>query len=501
MKIKLLILTALLPFICFSQNRYISNGGSNSNNGLTTATSWLTMEKARTTGQSGGIGPGDTVFFKRGDTFFCADRFNGMTWWGSPTGSSPSGTSGHPIVFSAYGTGAAPNCLFPNPASTDSTSTRVMSFEGVQFIVVENLQFNDTRRANTKLGAAWTGAGVVFGERGSGQETYRCRVSNCYFNNVGLGVVIVGGTDSVTHCTMENFGNVDAIGSDSYGANGITWSGNNCYFAYNTISGAWAYSSAFGLNGGALEAYNTCDTNTIIYNTFWDCGAVCEFGAQNAASTCKFNLFAYNLCSNNGNTSYVNVSGPFTITPTNNRFYNNTIIENRQSRYSGLNYGDGIDTFPSWPTLPSRETHTFQNNGSPSANPVWNVQNNIFYNTNQMNIYSSSGIFNHLSNLYFLKSGSSLGYTIDASELSTSGQVFLDTTATNPINWNVHIPSLLVTGQNLGLTPDFVGQSVSPPVSPGIYQRIGAAITNVFITPGVVKTGSTYHTISTIKTN
>lgn len=456
----------LLSFAAGAQNRFIKNGGSDSNNGLTDATAWATMEKARTQGQAGNIHAGDTIFFKRGGTYLCADRFNGMTWWGSPTGSSPSGTAGNPIVFDAYGTGDAPNMLFPHPASTDSTSRRVMSFEGVRYIVVRNLQFNENRTPLSKRLAAWTGCGVVFGERGSGQETRDCKVENCYFSKVGLGVVIVGDRDTVYNCVMDSLGNVDAIGSDSYGCNGITISGTHHYIARNTISGGWCYSSAFGLNGGAIEAFNTVDTCTVEYNNFWDNGAVVEWGATAANSFCRGNKFQFNKFSNNGNISYINVTGAFTITPANLQFLNNVIIENRQSRYSGPNYGDGMDTFPTWPTLPSAETRFFQNNGSPTANPVWNLQNNIFYSTNNLKVFQSNGIVNHKSNLAFFKSGAGWGYTADPSELITTSKIFFDTTNINTALWDVHMPVNFIPAQSLGGT-DWDGKT--SPVRTGVY--------------------------------
>lgn len=71
---------------------YISNAGNDSNDGLTTATSWQTLGKVNATT----FNPGDSVLFKKGDTFY-----------GSLT-VSDSGTIGSPITFGAYGAGAQP---------------------------------------------------------------------------------------------------------------------------------------------------------------------------------------------------------------------------------------------------------------------------------------------------------------------------------------------------------------------------------------------------------
>jgi hypothetical protein len=88
----LLTILLLLSQTTFATNYYISNTGSDSNNGTSTSTAWQTISKVN----SSTFVPGDQILFKRGDTFF-----------GSLT-ISQSGVSGNPITFDAYGTGAKP---------------------------------------------------------------------------------------------------------------------------------------------------------------------------------------------------------------------------------------------------------------------------------------------------------------------------------------------------------------------------------------------------------
>ncbi len=71
---------------------YVSASGNDSNNGTSTATPWLSLNKV----SNAAIQPGDKVLFKRGDTFIGELK---------PT---YSGASGAPITFSAYGTGDRP---------------------------------------------------------------------------------------------------------------------------------------------------------------------------------------------------------------------------------------------------------------------------------------------------------------------------------------------------------------------------------------------------------
>ena len=81
-----------LPINCFAINYYISNNGSDSNNGLNTQTPWQTLTKLNKIY----FLPGDSILFQRGSTFYGSLTIN------------HSGIKGNPIVFGAYGTGNNP---------------------------------------------------------------------------------------------------------------------------------------------------------------------------------------------------------------------------------------------------------------------------------------------------------------------------------------------------------------------------------------------------------
>ncbi len=70
-----------------------SSAGNDANNGTSAASAWQTI--GHVNGQT--FQPGDSILFKRGDV------------WNESLIPASSGTSGHSIVFDAYGTGAAPN--------------------------------------------------------------------------------------------------------------------------------------------------------------------------------------------------------------------------------------------------------------------------------------------------------------------------------------------------------------------------------------------------------
>ncbi len=75
-------------------NYYFSTTGSDSADGHSTSTPWRTLTKFNT--EFARLNPGDSVLFKRGDTFYGTLLI------------SRSGTASRPIVIGAYGTGAKP---------------------------------------------------------------------------------------------------------------------------------------------------------------------------------------------------------------------------------------------------------------------------------------------------------------------------------------------------------------------------------------------------------
>jgi len=77
-----------------AKNIYIAANGNNANNGLSASAPWQSISKLNAS--FGSIAPGDSVLFRRGDTFYGAIVIG------------KSGSSGKPINFGAYGTGAKP---------------------------------------------------------------------------------------------------------------------------------------------------------------------------------------------------------------------------------------------------------------------------------------------------------------------------------------------------------------------------------------------------------
>jgi hypothetical protein len=92
---KIIVFTFLVwSSMAWGATYYVSSStGNDANNGTSSSTAWQTI--ARVNGQS--FLPGDSVLFKRGDV------------WNESLTPASSGSSGNPIAFDAYGSGAAPN--------------------------------------------------------------------------------------------------------------------------------------------------------------------------------------------------------------------------------------------------------------------------------------------------------------------------------------------------------------------------------------------------------
>ena len=88
-----LIVILLICFTADAKTYYVSNSGNDNNNGLSTTSPWKTLDKVSS---FTGFVAGDAILFNRGEVFYGSIKINN------------SGSSGNPITFGAYGSGAKP---------------------------------------------------------------------------------------------------------------------------------------------------------------------------------------------------------------------------------------------------------------------------------------------------------------------------------------------------------------------------------------------------------
>lgn len=96
MKRLLFIPFILITLTASATNYYIKNGGDDQAAGTSDEAAWATISKVNSFWAAGTFAPGDSILFKRGDS-----------WYGTIVVAEP-GTSGNPIVIGAYGTGEKP---------------------------------------------------------------------------------------------------------------------------------------------------------------------------------------------------------------------------------------------------------------------------------------------------------------------------------------------------------------------------------------------------------
>lgn len=92
----LIILYFFIAAPLYATNYYVRSNGNDSNTGLSNTQAWKTITKVNTVWAAGTFAPGDSILFRRGDTFYGTLNI------------TESGTSGNNIIVGAYGAGANP---------------------------------------------------------------------------------------------------------------------------------------------------------------------------------------------------------------------------------------------------------------------------------------------------------------------------------------------------------------------------------------------------------
>jgi hypothetical protein len=386
---KLLFIVLFLPLLANARKFYFSSStGSDSytiSQAQSQATPWRTLQKLQQQVVGGVVcfAAGDTIAFKRGDIFdngytrFSTPNyytFASCSWTNDPAQgwTAPSGTPSAPIVFTSYGDVSLPKPNFYYPlAETPITnaSYNVLYFSGVHDIIIDGLQFDDTRfPIQDKSNPAYTRTAIIFGEWtqskvvgvdtifGSNRDTANRKrmitngvIKNCFFNNISFGIINAGINCKFQNNTMTNLkSTVDTTGFTDIGAGAFEGLyGFNNEFSNNYIQGAWCrtgrVSDGNGMMGVAFDIF--CLKNSkFINNTIVDCSGTWEIGNTDRYDTLSgawYDTFAFNKSINCGQFGYIH-GNPGDVFSGNNRnigCFNNIVINNNSSRISGQNFG------------------------------------------------------------------------------------------------------------------------------------------------------------------
>ncbi|MDQ0822711.1 hypothetical protein QFZ79_000450 [Arthrobacter sp. V4I6] len=253
------------PASAAGRTYYVSAAGNDSSSGTSSLAPWKSLTKVN----SVVLAPGDTIRFRKGDT------------WTGGLVTAQSGTSTAPITLNGYGTGNTPtitggnsgNCIRINGHYTIVDGLRGVScgYAGIS-VTGDRTTVRNSSAANNAVGIK-AGTGSDFGKY----------TGNTLTNNNIMNVKTQGtncGTSQAVNC------------SDDSGAFGVLINGNDNEVSGNTVSGSNASSYDYNRDGSAVEIYNG-NRNYIHHNVALDNNNFAEIGRS--SGTADGNTFRYNL--------------------------------------------------------------------------------------------------------------------------------------------------------------------------------------------------------------
>ncbi|WP_255155460.1 hypothetical protein, partial [Ferruginibacter sp. HRS2-29] len=416
---------------------YVDANSTSSTQSGTLANPWKTL--AQVNSNMSRFAAGDIIYLKKGSIFT------------GPLTITKSGTVSAPLTFTNYGTGNLPIIT--------GSSKAVTMYGNRQYVVVDGLAVTDLNM-NPDDHYAQATISTAFEVEGS-----YLTVKNCEMSMVGCGINLGGDYNTIDNNKIFNLRMIrntptSQNSDDDYGASPIVVSGANNMITSNWFKDCWAYSYDYGYDGGGVEFYGDgSGDNKILYNTAINCNGFMEYGSSSGGES-NNNMVAYNLLINCGDLVYTNTSGQYAINVRNLQVYNNIFVETKM-QFTGV--GQMIII---------------------GSNCTISMKNNIFWLTDGVDV-ARSGIFNlaqntHENNIYHLGTGSVLGFTANASELSTMASLFTSIAGTDPELWNYNplaASPAVDFGRSVGLTRDFAGTSVAGNSTPNAGMLEGGVTT------------------------
>lgn len=244
---------------------YLSAEGNDGNVGTSPGSPWQSLAKINSTV----LQPGDSVSFRRGDT------------WTGGVVVDQNGTPGSVITLNSYGSGDLPlitggeagNCVRLNGSfiAVDGLRAAACGYAGFS-VYGDNVSVTNSAAARNAVGLK-VGDGSDFG-----RYTHNTLAGNNVMNvnTQGTGC----GTAQAVQC------------SDDSGAFGVLINGSDNEFSGNTVTGSSAASFDFGRDGSAFEIFNG-SRNKIHHNVSVDNNVFSEIGRSGRAADA--NTYSYNL--------------------------------------------------------------------------------------------------------------------------------------------------------------------------------------------------------------
>lgn len=341
-----------------------SINGSDSNSGTIPEKPWRSLIPVQTTH----FLPGTTISFKRGSR------------WNGGLHINFSGADGNPITYTSYGTGERP--IITNPGDPEHLTSAIKIYGSM--IVVEDFLVQDTSDAGIKILT----------------ESSFDIIRNVEATNVGIGISVYGQHNLITQNYIHDVHMVKNTpgGTDDYGANGVLLANSYNEVSFNRFDHCIAPSYDFGVDGGAVEFFDTADGNYIHNNWASNSDGFLEVSLGSTKNT----IVAYNVSLNNRRFSVMHLTSTLPNNVVNFRIENNTIIE-----------------------APSTKTNwaVFYFKGGSDLSTIL-LRNNILSIDGFDTVSNVTG-FAHSHNLYNLLGRTKLGFLLEGTE-KIADPLFID---------------------------------------------------------------------------
>jgi len=233
----ILLLLFINNFQALSSSYYVNNNNGSDTNAGSENFPWETLKPLKNLH----FYPGDHIFFARGSNF---------------TGGfivSDSGNENLPIIFTAYGKGAAPK--FTNP-DYSILNGNVFQIKG-SYIIIDGLHFHDGTQSISDKFEVVLRVGDVYVAKGADHIVIR----NCEVRNSPIGFNLNGQFAMVTHNHLHDCNRF--LADTSWGPIAIMISNANNEISYNRITNYIAIGGPYGADGGALEIFTINNLDTI----------------------------------------------------------------------------------------------------------------------------------------------------------------------------------------------------------------------------------------------
>lgn len=425
---KLLLLCLILSAgELFAATYYVdATGGSDAANGTSTGTAWQTIAKVN----SSSFGAGDSILFKRGET------------WAEKLIPPNSGAIGNPITHAAYGSGALPIIQAALTGRPEAVSLGT------------GITYNTISYLHCKGGDTGSNSALIE------SQSITNLVEYCTIDALGLSDSCVGGSSTVRNCSILNarddgytlhttdsglvencyfYGNRSAINNS--GTN-MTMTVNDCIFEHSGDGAA-----GFGDIGDL--SFTTSTFNRCWFKGRRDSDSYSFFSGADASKTTTFNYCVFNAsAASNATQPSMNCNAPVV--------FNNCVF-----------YG-----------------HPTETRGAMSVTGTVTATNCIVYRYTRWGNISGAGALNATNCiLYNVPANANSAQTTNTNGLTS------DPLLAAPTTGDVHLLTgspAIGTGTNLGLTLDIYGFTVLNPPSRGAAEFTKNITVNGTLTVGTL---------------